>query len=219
MKSLKLSFFALVTICLLRIPATPAAEQQTVESQLRERLRATMIQLREAEADRAAWQAAQAQWADEKTNLVQRIKALTKEANAGKLTAQTVETLKSREVQQEKEVAQLKEANESCQQASEAARIKQAERDKQVEETVIELERLVADRQAKNLALYKTANEILDRYEKFGLGDALAAREPFTGITRVKLQNLVQDYQDKIVNERTTLTEKDLPAFRDKLLK
>ena len=60
----------------------------------------------------------------------------------------------------------------------------------------------VADREAKNRELYRLANEILTRYEKFGLGDALAAREPFTGITRTKLENLVQDYSDKIADAR-----------------
>jgi hypothetical protein len=42
----------------------------------------------------------------------------------------------------------------------------------------------------------------LDRYEKFGLGDALTAREPFVGLTKVKFQNLVQDYQDKLSDQK-----------------
>jgi chromosome segregation ATPase len=60
------------------------------------------------------------------------------------------------------------------------------------------LRRTVADRETKNLALYQLANEILTRYEKFGLGDALLAKEPFIGVSRVKLENLVQDYKDKL---------------------
>ena len=60
------------------------------------------------------------------------------------------------------------------------------------------LQRLVDDREAKNLALYKLGEDILDRYENFGLGDALGAKEPFIGVSRVKLQNLVQDYKDKL---------------------
>jgi len=43
------------------------------------------------------------------------------------------------------------------------------------------------------------------------------AREPFIGITRVKLQNLVQDYQDKLQSDRVTLSEKDLASYREKL--
>ncbi len=51
-------------------------------------------------------------------------------------------------------------------------------------------------------ACSRSPNDILTRYEKFGLGDALTAREPFTGITRVKLQSLFEDYQDKLVDQR-----------------
>ena len=66
------------------------------------------------------------------------------------------------------------------------------------------MQRIIDDREAKNLALYNLGNEILTRYEKYGLGEALAAKEPFTGVTRVKLQELVQDYRDKISDQRVT---------------
>ena len=57
------------------------------------------------------------------------------------------------------------------------------------------------DRELKNLELYKTGREILTRYEKFGLGDAIGAKEPFVGLSRVKLENLVQDYKSKLLNQ------------------
>jgi len=69
----------------------------------------------------------------------------------------------------------------------------------------IMLRRLVDDREAKNLVLYTTANEILTRYENFSLGDALAAKEPFVGLTRVKLQEQVQDYKDKLLTEKLSI--------------
>ena len=55
---------------------------------------------------------------------------------------------------------------------------------------------------AKNDAMFKVANEILDKYAHVGFGDALGAREPFIGFERVKLQNIVQDYQDKILDQK-----------------
>jgi hypothetical protein len=180
-----------------------------------------MLQLRDAETaaetERAALQAAQAQSADEKKVLTAKLEAITKEAAANSLAAKAADNLKIQLARQDKEIAQLKETIESCQQTAELVRNKEAERAKLVDEAVTELERLVADRQVKNLALYKIASEILQRYEQFGLGDALRAREPFVGITRVKLQNLVQDYQDKLLNERTTLDKKDLESYQDKL--
>jgi hypothetical protein len=66
---------------------------------------------------------------------------------------------------------------------------------------------IAAQRQAdeharKNRELYQLGIEILERYKKFGLGTALLAREPFVGSMRVKFQNYVQDYGDKLDTQK-----------------
>jgi hypothetical protein len=63
------------------------------------------------------------------------------------------------------------------------------------------LERRIADQQLRNAEMYSLANEVLDRYAQFGLGTAISAREPFVGVTKVKFQNLVQDYQNKLTDQ------------------
>jgi chromosome segregation ATPase len=55
----------------------------------------------------------------------------------------------------------------------------------------------------KNREMYKLGTEILDRYKNFGLGTALLAREPFVGSMRVKFQNYIQDYGDKLADQKT----------------
>ena len=60
----------------------------------------------------------------------------------------------------------------------------------------------VADRETKNIALFNTSTEILDRFESYALGKAISAREPFIGTTRVKVENLVQGYKDRILDNR-----------------
>jgi hypothetical protein len=87
------------------------------------------------------------------------------------------------------------------QKLEDAAKAKEAERAKLADKNVL-LDRRVADYRRKNEELYKTGSEVLTRYEKFGLGDALAAREPFTRLTRVKMESLVQDYQDKLTDNK-----------------
>ena len=67
---------------------------------------------------------------------------------------------------------------------------------------IIVLQRQLDTAITRNLALFKLGNEILTRYEHFGLGDALAAKEPFTQNARVKLENFVQEYQDKLGEQR-----------------
>jgi hypothetical protein len=64
------------------------------------------------------------------------------------------------------------------------------------------LENRTADLVRKNLALFKIGNEVLTRLEDFGYGNALAAREPFVGTARVKLENEVQGYKDKLLDPK-----------------
>ena len=72
----------------------------------------------------------------------------------------------------------------------------------------IVLTRTVADQKTKNAEMYKLGRDILLRYEKFGLGEALGAREPFVGTTRVKLESFVQDFQDKLTDQKIKAEEK-----------
>jgi hypothetical protein len=89
---------------------------------------------------------------------------------------------------------------EAYNKAVEVANTKEAQRAK-FESQAIVLQRRVEDDENKNLALYQLGKEVLNRYEKFGLGTAITSREPFVGITKVKLENLVQDYSDKLVDQ------------------
>jgi hypothetical protein len=69
----------------------------------------------------------------------------------------------------------------------------------------IHLQRRVDDQHRKNDEMYQAGMELLDRYEKFGLGEALTAKEPFVGITRTKFETLVQDYEDKLLDAKITV--------------
>lgn len=52
--------------------------------------------------------------------------------------------------------------------------------------------------QTNNRKLRTVAHEILDRYQKKGVFESLRQAEPFVGIKSVEIENLVQDYWDKI---------------------
>jgi len=64
------------------------------------------------------------------------------------------------------------------------------------------LENLVEAQRRQNVDMYTTSMEILKRYESFWLGDALLAREPFVGNTKVKYQRLAQEGYDKVFAAR-----------------
>jgi len=181
-------------------PGNPA------ETKLRESLRNTMLQLRAAETERDTLKATQDQTEQEKKALAEKLETVTKQSIADKDAAdKKIGGLETQVTEKDAQIGQFKEAIEkwkaAYQQLEDLARKKEDERARLAAEKIV-LDRKVADREAKNLALYALGNEILSRYEKFGLGTALTAREPFTGITKVKLENLVQDYGDKLTEQK-----------------
>ena len=165
------------------------------EAKVREALRNTMLQLRTAQNERAALQATQAESEEKLKKLTVEVESLRKQAAGAEKTTND----------QQAQLAKFKEALQNWEtaykQAVDAANTKEAARAKLADEATV-LQRQVADQRTRNASLFQTANEILSRYERFGLGEALAAKEPFVGVTRVKLENLVQDYEDKLADER-----------------
>jgi chromosome segregation ATPase len=201
-----LLIFALMfsTLVTRRLPAAEAGEGN--EAKLREVLRATTLQLRSAENERATLQSAQAALAEDKKTLEAKFETLRKQtiterAANDKLLA----ALKTEAAAKAAEIAKLKEAMEKStaagQQAVALAAAKESER-AQLAAQLILGQRKLEDRETKNLALFSLGLEILKRYEKFSLGEALAAREPFVGSTRAKLETLVQGYNDKLLDQR-----------------
>jgi len=188
-------------------PAAGAAE-----ARLREQLRATLVQLRTAESERGVLQASQAALEGEKAALGGELEAKTKaydalvaEAEAARLkAAEEIAQLKERLAGREAELGQHRAALEKWRlahrQVTGVAQKKEEQRAAAAQK-VVELERRVADHERRNVELYKVGEEILTRYAKFGFGDALAAREPFTGLTRTKLENLVQGYGDRLLDQ------------------
>lgn len=182
------------------------AQPSAAENKLRESLRNTMLQLRTSENDKAIAQAAQTEAEEKSKALAAQIEALTKRIAEDKAAADKASTdLRGKLDDRDKEIGDLRESLDKWKsehkRITDIANTKEAQRAKLEEQTNL-LNRRVTDQQARNANMFKIANDILSRYEKFGLGDALSAREPFTGITRVKLQGLFEEYRDKLADER-----------------
>jgi chromosome segregation ATPase len=174
------------------------------DARLKEMFRTLTLRLRSAETERNTLLGDKVQLEQEKKTLSAKVDALNKQVAEDKAKFDLMDA-KQKELDDTKlSLAKWKTAYEQIQTAAQKS---EAERAKLASESIV-LKRKVEDRERKNLELFKTANEILTRYEKFGLGEALAAKEPFTGITRVKLENQVQDYQDKIADQRVKPEEK-----------
>jgi len=189
--------------------------QDAAMAKMRQMLRDNMGQLRDAQNQVVTLQAQVTQ--DEAANkdlqakldaLSAQLKTVSDQAAADKADAtKQISDLKAANDDKAGQIARLNDGVKKWQaafdQTKQVADGNEAAR-KQYAIQAATLQRTVDDREAKNLALYKLAGEILTRYEKFGLGEALEAKEPFTGLARVKLETLVQDYKNKILDQAVT---------------
>jgi len=207
------NFINLLILCTVITSVAAAAEAPDPSEKLHAQLRAVMLQLRSAQTESANAQAAQAA-ADQKntelaakvTELEKRNATLVQQATSDKTAAdKAAASLTTKLADRDKHIvdmsAELEKWKAGYEQAAGVARAKEDERAKLAAEA-LELKRTIADRETKNIALFNLSNDILTRFENYALGKALAAREPFIGTTRVKVENLVQSYKDKILDNR-----------------
>ncbi|WP_395736204.1 hypothetical protein [Prosthecobacter sp.] len=200
----------LLAVSLLAVHSIQAAEEadpaMAMLKRVREQLRTITIQKQKSDADLAAVQAEKVDLEAKNADLAKKLEDLTK-LNARERTAseKTIADLKEKNEEQTLEVARLNESlsqwKAGYKKVEDAKNARDADNAKLADKVVI-LDRRVADYRRKNEELYKAGTEVLTRYENFGLGTALTAREPFTRLTRVKMESLVQEYQDKLMDNK-----------------
>jgi len=204
---------SLILLTLALAPSAFAQEASPEEAKLREQLKATALLLRAAETEKAnalatfaAEQTKTASLQKEIDGLNAKITTENKRASEDKLASEAAiaklnDTLISRENRLKEYSGALEKMKYAYNQVASTAMKKEAERAALFTEN-LSLKNTIADRERKNLKLYKTSLEILERYENYALGKALSAREPFIQKTRVTVENQVQGYKDVILDNR-----------------
>ena len=181
---------ALIVIVGLLPFVAATASAQSLEDRLRDQLRSTLNELHQLQDQQTSLQAQKAAAEQERDALKAELaQAQAKLAHAGesaaaKAQAQSLAT----------EVAQYKAAAD---QATGTAQQAQADRDK-LQASLADSQKLLGVCEDKNAKLLKIGNEILDAYQQFDVGEAIAANEPFISIHRVKLENMAQDFDDRL---------------------
>jgi len=183
-----------------------AAEEEGLENKLREALRDTMLKLRDAQGQVAAAQAATIAAEEKIKELTSKNEALGKDLMAERKTSTNmIAELNTKLAERGTVITSLQSMlvkwKKSYSELTAFAAKKESERAK-LEAKSLQLERRVGNLEVKNLEMYQAGMETLERYEKFGLGDALLAREPFIGTTKVKFEGLIQDLSDKLTDAR-----------------
>lgn len=196
-----------ITLTLLTVFSSLEAADKVdpAQQKMKEMIRNTMIQLRDANAKLAIAQAAQADDAEKIKDLQAQLDVLTKKTTSQKKSDdQTIDDLKTKLLADDLQINHLTESlgrwKLGYAKLADYAKATEAKR-ADLASKIIQMERLIAEQKVKNSEMYRLGMEVLDRYAKFGLGTAIMAREPFVGITKVKFETLLQDYQNKLTDQ------------------
>lgn len=156
-------------------------DRAAIEQQLKDRGRAAAGAARAGREAAEQLKAAQA----EKAVLVQRVAALEAQVAEQRRGADEAMAAKARELEQ-------------------AARAleQQGAQSNQWQQRFGDQARLVTECSGKNERLLRVSAELLNRWQRKGVFDALRQREPVLGLGDVEMFNLVQDYRDKSDSER-----------------
>ncbi|HTP73401.1 MAG TPA: hypothetical protein VML58_14365 [Burkholderiaceae bacterium] len=205
----------------------PALAQSTGtasrEQELIRRLRQQVLQLQQE--NEAATQAAQ-QAARQRGELEARLKTAESSATTLKASARRVATVQGELAAAQSERDALHQSLQQANGLLEAQRTQLAQARTRLEQQEGELTQLrtaaanrdgvliaLETRQQQqnerlnqcidhNVALYRLGQQLLDRYRDKAIGESLAQQESVLQLGRVQLENLVQDYRDKLVGER-----------------
>ena len=209
----------LILLAALPLAATSlhAAEKvDPAQQKMREMIRNSMIQLRDANAKLAVAQAAQADAEEKVKDLQGQLDALTKKSTAEKKASdQAFDDLKTKLANDDLMINHLTESLTKWKQGyvklADYAKATEGKRQELASKITL-LDRRITEQQNQNAEMYRLANEVLDRYAQFGLGTAISAREPFVGIAKVKFQTLLQDYQNKLADQTIKPAETNTTA-------
>jgi chromosome segregation ATPase len=193
----------------LAVVAPHAEASDRKASREREALRRVQQQLSQAQGDLASAEQEKARLAAD----LEKAQAASK-AEEGKVARlqQGLGANKQQLTAASSELAQVKETLATTAQELAETRKTLAETTQTLQQTEAEKRRLetvkasnerdIAACEHKNLALYEVGRSLMDRFEHKSCGEILAEKEPFTGIRKVETENLLEEYRDKLDEQK-----------------
>lgn len=218
-------FFTPSTLAALALLGCAAAHAQSVpqgqsmEERLRAQLRVTTSQLQQAQNELAVLKAngapangakapgAAAAASPSELDALKAELARSQAQFASERQAREKASATSAEYQQqgkalaEKAGTQVAQYRGAYDELLKMARASEAERQRLAGETAMQ-RTAVTQCEAKNTQLYAVGQEVLRAYESIDLGTVMAARQPFAAQSRVKFEQIAQQYGDKLYEGR-----------------
>ncbi len=192
--------------------AQGAAGAQSMEERLRAQLRITTAQLQQAQNELAALKAGRpaaaapaapaAELEALRKDLARAQSQLAGERQAREHASAGVAQLRQQaQAAAEKSSGQVAQFRSAYEELLRTARASEAERQRLVAETGTQRTALTQC-EAKNAQLHAVGQEVLRAYETLDMGSVFAARQPFAAQSRVKFEQIAQQYGDRLYEGR-----------------
>lgn len=200
-------FRPLAAAMLILAAGSAVAQQgQSMEERLRNQLRITTTQLQEAQNELAVLKAGKAAPAAQKNAPAADVDSVKKELAEARsqLAAERRAREKSHDATQaalEKSNGQSAQYRNAYEELLKLARAAEAERQRLAQEEKSR-QTAIAQCEAKNTQLYAVGQEILQAYETMDIGTIVSVRQPFAAQSRVKYEQIAQQYGDKLYEGR-----------------
>jgi septal ring factor EnvC (AmiA/AmiB activator) len=188
---------------ILLLIASPAMAQESVEDRMRDALRQSVTEMRAAQDQAAQAQAdLQKAQADKAALQAQLDAANARLAAAPAIKPAELEALKAQVRQAQQEGAGLQQTNAQLQASLQSATAAAQAKDR-TDEATIKATRTALDAcKSANGQLINVSEDVLHLYESQSFRSLLLkSYEPLLGLWKVKLENIVQTYDDKIQNQ------------------
>lgn len=217
---------AAALVCGAAMAQQPPSQQGGMEERLRAQLRITTSQLQQAQNELAALKAgaatapkaapvaaaAPAEVAALKQALARAESQLGAERQARAQATEGSQQLRAQaQAATEKSGAQVAQYRTAYDDLLKMARASEAERQRLAADSALQ-RTAVTQCEAKNTQLYAVGQEILRAYETLDLGGVLASRQPFAAQSRVKYEQIAQQYGDKLYEGRFDARSVSVPA-------
>lgn len=220
-------FPALLLASLAAMAGTTHAQQppggQSMEERLRAQLRATTTQLQQVQNELAALKAGQQPAAAQAASAKPELDVLKKELSqtqaqlAAERQAREAASAGSQQLRQQaqaasdKATAQVAQYRNAYDELLKMARTSEAERQRLATEAATH-RTAITQCEAKNAQLYAVGQEILGAYETMDVGTVLASRQPFAAQSRVKYEQIAQQYGDRLYESKFDVRAVAAPA-------
>lgn len=201
---------ALVALACATWLTTAHAQEQSMEERLRAQLRSVTSQLQQANNELALLKSGAAAGGAGVAGTAKAAPSPDVEALKAELAQSRQQLSRERDargrhdsdVQQAREAAakanaQVQQFRSAYDELLKMARTAEAERQRLASDAKLQ-QTAIAQCEAKNQQLYALGHEVLQAYEKMDLNTLLAARQPFAAQSRVKYEQIAQQYGDRL---------------------